>query len=154
MSTFSVYAKTVDSTNVDSFKKTDEVLAEVVKKALTVAEKTGQFVVEQAPMLLQEFYYWHISKAIIGIILSLLLFFIGRYAPYLWLTKEKTREDNIRFFKRYNNETSSYMKNPSASWILFIILSLASLIIFVSNLYKLVFILVAPKLYLIEYFVK
>ena len=59
---FSLSTNAQDSTKVDNFQNTDEVLAEAVKKALIVAEKTGEFAIEQAPLLLKEFYAWHITK--------------------------------------------------------------------------------------------
>ena len=59
---FSLSTNAQDSTKVDNFKKTDEVLSKVVEKALNVAEKTGEFAIEQAPLLLKEFYSWHIAK--------------------------------------------------------------------------------------------
>jgi len=149
-----VSAKESDSLSTDNFKKTDEVLAEVVKKAMVVAEKTGEFAIEQAPLLLQEFYTWHIAKRVFLILFALSIFLFGRYLPYTWLTKEPTDKNNVRFFKRYNNEICSYMKDPSASWIIFICTSIISLIIFIVSLYNLVFLLCAPKLYLIEYFIK
>jgi hypothetical protein len=40
-------------------------LAELIKKGIEVAEKTGEFAIEQAPLLLQEFYTWHIAKSVL-----------------------------------------------------------------------------------------
>jgi len=84
----STYAQKDTITN--NFTKTDEVLSEVVKKAVVLAEKTGNFIIEQAPDILQEFYNWKIISYIMGILLSIIIFLIGRYIPYLWLTKEES----------------------------------------------------------------
>jgi hypothetical protein len=67
------------------FNKTDQVLSEVVKKALGVAEKTGDFVIEQAPLLIQEFYAWHTWSHILGILFGVLLIILGRVVPIIWL---------------------------------------------------------------------
>lgn len=128
-----------------SFNKTDELLSEIVKKSIVLAEKTGNFVIEQAPLLLKEFYYWHITSNIFWIIFSILIFLIGRYLPYQFGVKEETKYKNEKFFGRYFFESAPF-------WILFSITSTISLILFTLKVYNLIFILVAPKLYLIEYF--
>jgi len=134
--------------NAESFKNTDEALSSVVKKAIVTMEKTGDFVIEQAPMVLQEFYQWHIISSILLIMLSVVIFLIGRYASYLWLSKEKSC---WRFFKRYGEE---YSDTIILAWVTFCISIIIAFVIFSLHLYKLIFILVAPKLYLLEYFVK
>ena len=148
-----INAQVKDSTKVDNFQKTDQVLSKIVEKALIVAEKTGNFVIEQTPLLLQEFYNWHITESILGILLGICILLLGRYIPYLWLNKERTNCENAQFFKRFNSNTSSYDK-LNFSWILFILLLIISISIIISNLYNLLYLLIAPKLYLIEYFIK
>ena len=147
-----INAQVKDSTKVDNFQNTDQVLSKIVEKALVVAEKTGNFVIEQTPLLLQDFYNWHITVSILGILLGIIIFLLGRYIPYLWLNKERTDSDNIQFFKRFNNNTCSYEK-LSFSWIVFILLLVISINIIFQNLYNLLYLLIAPKLYLIEYFI-
>jgi hypothetical protein len=143
----SINAQVKDSTSVDSFKKTDEVLAEVVKKALLVAEKTGDFVIEQAPMLLKEFYAWHIWSSVFFIFIGIGFMFFGFRLPYLWLSKEKGRYDS-RYFKRFGEE------EVFLAWSSFTIGMAIGVSMVIINLYDLVYILVAPKLYLIDYFIK
>ena len=142
-----------DSTKVNNFQKTDEVLSEVVKKALIVAEKTGDFVIEQAPLLLQEFYQWHIWSDVFRIVLGIIIFLCGRYIPYFWLTDESQGRYSVQFFKKWGSQ-DGISKNPSASWIIFSITTLISIIIIIINIYDLIYISVAPKLYLIDYFIK
>jgi len=127
---------------VDNFKKTDEVLSEIVKKALTVAEKTGDFVIEQTPLLLQEFYRWHIAKSSLSILISLftvicILVLINKHRKYV-AKEELDMSDPECFFPRI------------FGWIGFFV----AVGFFISYVYDLAFILFAPKLYLIEYFVK
>ena len=136
-----------DSTKVNNFQKTDEVLSEVVKKALTVAEKTGDFVIEQAPLLLQEFYAWHIFSKIFWIIFSIILIFIGRYLPNLWLHKSPIRSNSDEFFGKY-------IYDGFGTWVFFSLSIISGSVIMITNLYNLIYILVAPKLYLIDYFIK
>lgn len=131
----------------DNFKKTDEVLSEVVKKALVVAEKTGNFVIEQAPMLLQEFYAWHIWSDIFFILLGISFIICGIRLPYLWLSKEESNWD-YKYFKKYGDD------GVIIAWFSYGIGLLIGIIMLIVNIYDLVYILVAPKLYLIDYFIK
>ena len=132
----------------DNFKKTDEVLSEIVKKALNVAEKTGKFVIEQAPMLLQEFYAWHIWSNIFFILLGISCIICGRRLPYSWLSKEESNWD-YKYFKKYGDE-----KEVIIAWASYGIGLLIGIVMLIVNVYNLVYILVAPKLYLIDYFIK
>lgn len=157
-----INAQVKDSTKVDNFQKTDEVLAEVVKKALTVAEKTGDFVIEQAPLLLQEFYQWHICKAIFMALLWFGIFFlIQRLSNLLSFSDEKMipEENRKSYFKKRDGRFyySSYINGDSEAYAFSIGIKIASYSTFIGVavfLYDLVFILVAPKFYLIEYFIK
>ena len=144
---FSLSTKAQDSTKVDNFQKTDEVLSEVVKKALIVAKKTGEFAIEQAPLLLQEFYNWHICSSIFFIILGISFIIIGIRLPYFWLDKEERNWD-FKYLNRYGDE------GAISAWFCFGIGSIVGIVMLIVNIYDLVFILVAPKLYLIEYFIK
>ena len=51
-------------------RKTDEQLAEILKKGLEAAEKTGNFVVEQAPDLIQQLIVWKTCEYILLILIS------------------------------------------------------------------------------------
>ena len=129
-------------------KQTDEVLGKLIEKGIEVAEKTGNFVIEQAPDLLKEFYNWHICANIFGIILGLLLCFIGYKLPFLWITKTDKKYCDFKYFNRYGDEEAVI------GWVIFIIFVITGFAFLFSSIYELIFILVAPKLYLIEHFVK
>jgi len=126
-------------------KNTDEALSKLIEKGIEAAEKTGQFVIEQAPELIQQFYAWHTYKSIFGIIIGLVFIFLS-YKAVLWLGDD---EEN------YMHDAKIFKKHIGFGTILtstFILLfGIAFLII---NIYELLFIITAPKLYLIEYFVK
>lgn len=110
----------------------EQTLSKILEKALNVAEQTGEFAMEQAPLLLQEFFYWHIANATLGLLLG---FIIAIIINKIALKVSKHEEEEFVY----------YLIN---------VLQFAPILIFCINLYDLVFILVAPKLYLIEYFVK
>lgn len=129
-----------------------EQLKELVKEALEIAEKTGEFVIEQAPLLLQEFYMWEISKSIFFILLSVLIFLLGRYTPHLYLEKyddERNYYDYSKFFSRGGDDGVIAM-----AFTCFVLSLIFSIVLFIYYSYNLIFISIAPKLYLIEYFLK
>ena len=147
---FSLSTNAQDSTKVDNFQKTDEVLSEVVKKALIVAEKTGEFAIEQAPLLLKEFYSWHIAKNSLGILFGVLIIIIGYNLRKLWGKKVDKDYD-----KDWNEVVlNGYASEEISTWLSIILSSIFGLMLLIKCTYSLVFILVAPKLYLIEYFIK
>lgn len=107
----------------------------LIKKAMEVAESTGEFVIDQAPLLLQEFYDWRTAS---HILLSCLFVVPLCFFIYFYRTAEWEYVDSFR-------EVMS---------IVFGIASAVMLILAIINIYQLVFIYTAPKLYLIEYFIK
>ena len=117
-----------------------------IEKALDLAEKTGEFVIEQAPEVLREFYMWQIVSSLLLILLSVALFITGRYLPYLWLSKEKYEWDT-KYFGRYGEDDAVF------SWALFSISSLVSITILACSIYNLLYIIIAPKMYIIDYFI-
>lgn len=119
--------------------KLEETLGTILEKALTLAEQTGEFVMEQAPQLLQEFYAWHTAKAIFMGITFLIVTLI-----LVYLSK--------RCHKGYKNADYS----DEGPWLFGEVFSIAGVVLFfcftMSEVYTLVYINVAPKLYLIDYF--
>jgi len=127
-------------------------LAELVKKGIEVAETTGNFVIDQAPLLLQEFYRWHIMKCSLGIFLALMLLLLSITILKLSGKKESFKEFGFqasKFLGRYYSMDAKFISGifSGTSFIAFVILLSI-------NIYKLTFIIVAPKLYLIDYFIK
>ena len=140
----------VDSTKTtaEKFEKTDQVLSKILDKSLAVFEKTGSFIMEQAPDVLKEFYIWHTAKHIFWIVFAVAFFLLCRYIPYMWLQKDKdnfNRYDDGWYFKRYGEG------EMIIAWFMFGIGLVISLLMLAIHIYELIFILVSPKLYLIEY---
>tara|TARA_R110002124_G_C8665760_1_gene490724 strand:+ start:136 stop:573 length:438 start_codon:yes stop_codon:yes gene_type:complete len=138
-------------------------LAELIKKAIEVAEKTGEFAIEQAPLLLQEFYMWHIAKAFMFICVGIAVWIILRFISNLFGSKESFKWIRNKGYSFEEEEDSvliqgKYYRKGSDNYIGAMIFKYAGLIIFsiifFANLYKILFITIAPKLYLIEYFIR
>jgi len=118
--------------------KLDDVLATVVEKGLALAEKTGTFVIKQAPELIQEFYQWHMYKDIFYISIGVLMIILGLVLSFK--------------LAKYIDENDFFNSPPPA--IVFLIGVFGGFAILSTNLYDLIFLYTAPKLYLIEYFIK
>lgn len=137
----------VTSATVDNFQETDQVLAKILNRSLEVAEKTGNFLIEQAPDVLKEFYAWHTAEAIFTILIGILIFVLGRNIPRLWMVKGKPADRwETQFFNLKGREEEGV-----AAWIIFASLAIASLVTTLIGLHDLIYILVSPKLYLIDY---
>lgn len=118
--------------------KLDDVLATVVEKGLALAEQTGTFVIEQAPDLIQQFYQWHMYSNIFYILIGIIIIIFGT------LLSNK--------FKRYV-KADYLVDDPGPFFTLFFSILIGGIFVFTAG-YDLIYLISAPKLYLIEYFVK
>ena len=124
--------------------ETDKQLAEILKKGLETAEKTGNFIVEQAPDLIRQLLIWKTVEYSIYVIMgiSLIIYF------HRW-TKKVTKE-----MKEKKDDYEDYFMS-SFSNILIAVGQISFLIIGIvliaANLHSLIQIVFAPKIYLIEY---
>lgn len=133
----------------------EQTLSKILDKSIELAEKTGEFVIEQGTDLLQQFFMWHTTEAVMGIIIGICVLIVGFFIPRTWSHRDKTKkldiyEKYVKIFGRY------YIDNGSegAAIIILVISLIAGWVVILVNLYNLVYILIAPKLYLIEYFMK
>ena len=111
--------------------KLEEQLGIILEKSLNLAEQSGDFIIEQGGALLVEFYSWHTITAILGIVLCLFISLLIHLS--------------LRFFLKQEEKTEIYV---------FELFQILPLMFLIGNIYDLVFVLTAPKLYLIEYFLK
>lgn len=137
--------------------KLEEQLSIIIDKSIALAETTGEFVIDQGAELVQQFIMWHTASSTAGIVLGLLIIFIGYPSKYiLSIPVEKGRINHKvitgRMWRQSYHDGSS---DSLAGYIAIrIITSVTGLVIISFNLYYLLFILVAPKLYLVDYFTK
>ena len=149
MFSIAVFSQTDSTTVRDNFQKTDQVLSKILDKSLKVAEQTGEFVIAQAPDLLRQFYIWHTVEYIAWMVLGLVLIILGRYIPHIWKIPEDSRYKS-RFFNIYVDDDAGIM----VAYGVFIIGLISGGFIFIINLMDLLYITLAPKLYLIDYLLK
>ena len=123
--------------------ETDKQIAEILKKGLEVAEKSGNFVIEQAPDLVKQLITYKTIETSISVLIEItLMYLIFRYFKYLY---------------KKNNEDSDFISDSEFHIAGIVITSLIGIfsflafIIEISNLIQLIF---APKIYLLEYIAK
>ena len=126
---------------------TDKQLAEILKKGLETAEKTGNFIVEQAPDLIRQLLIWKTVEYSVYVILgiSLIIYF------YRW-TKKVSKE-----MKENEYDFEDYFMDSFANILITIgqlSLLITGIILIAENLQDLIQIVFAPKIYLIEYSAK
>ncbi len=127
--------------------ETDKQLAEILKKGLETAEKTGNFIVEQAPDLIRQLLIWKTVEYSVYVILgiSLIIYF------YRWTKKvSKEMKENEDDFEDYFTDSFANILIAIGQLSLLII----GMILIAENLQDLIQIVFAPKIYLIEYSAK
>ena len=112
----------------------EELLKPLVDKAIGGIEKGVDFTIEQAPLLIQEFYNWHIAESIVYIVLAVILLTV----PYLM----------YRLDKKYDFANEAIVLPIFVSLVSFIV----GVTMFIAGLLDLIKLIVAPRLFLIEYF--
>lgn len=124
----------------------EEKLEPLVLKAIETIEQTGEFVIAQAPLVLQEFFIWHTTEAIFLIALSVLLL-MSHFIIKRVLTENTTARYTISFFEKTVEEYAGF-----AAWVVVSFLWVIGANLFVYYGLQLLKIMVAPKIYLIEHF--
>lgn len=120
-----------------------EALEQAILKGLEIANKTGEFVIDQAPKVIEEFIKWHTYRHGILIFLWLIISFILIMGVR-------------RLYIEFNDIESEYFNSEKVVAIGFIscvilFLSVASLI---GNTMDLIQIIVTPSIYIMEHFIK
>ena len=86
-------------------EKLENLLGQLVEKDIEAAEKTGEFIIEQAPLLLQEFYRWHIAKNILMIVVCVIVLSISIWGVFRLI--------------RYCNENDNWGSSPVFVFFIF-----------------------------------
>ena len=128
-------------------------LSTILEKAIHLAEESGKFVIDQAPLLLQEFYRWHIIKNAFTAIASIIVITI------IWKGFKKLGKAELpnSSYNNYTNYFGKFYEELSGALMMIFGIICGGGIAFgslLNSLYNILFILSSPKLYLIEYFIK
>lgn len=115
-----------------------DTLNQALQEILDTLIATKDFVIEQAPDVVQQLLMWNTTACSIGTVVGLILLSVGFMMYY----------HNDKLFKE--NNKNNWDENLSAFWL---ILSVIGFIISMSFGFTLLKILIAPKLYVIEYII-
>jgi len=121
-------------------KQMEAVVTEVLTKALKAAETTGEFLTEQTPEVVQQLLLWNgVSSAIkFGVCVILLLLI-----AFKWIPK------SVKACQKVDEEGEVYDYEEYSLFLVFWVAPIA-ILVGVADLVWLK-ILIAPKLYLLEY---
>ena len=118
-------------------KNVDQELLDIINRGLDGTKENGEFILNKTSDLLEKFYTWHMVMNSLGIILT----FTIAIVTYI-----------IGFKAFIKIDKNDYLATPVPLLIhVGTALSVAFLCV---NIYKLIFLLVAPDLYLLEYLIK
>ena len=108
----------------------NQVLSKAIEKGIELAEKTGEFVIDQAPDLIQQFYHWHIAKDSLVILLCIAISILF-----------------IRIWNKFfDSDEYEELDDGAAIYLAFMVIILViSLIISISALLELLQIIIALK---------
>lgn len=131
-------------------KELEQTLQKILEKSIALAEKTGEFVIDQGSDLLQQFYAWHTAKNIFTVVLGLVLISLSIILLKSTGKKEEFKEFGKpapKIFGRYYNLDARFLNGFLGGSLTF-----CGLWLFFTGIYWIMFITIAPKLYLFEYF--
>jgi len=117
----------------------NENLEKAATKALELAEKTHGFVIEQAPEIIQEFYWWNLLSSLVCFLVCLAIIIFSALNLKKWY---------IKAFIDYYEDIYVFL------FFILAVLSVVAVVGLFDSLYDIIKLLTAPKLYLIEYFLR
>jgi hypothetical protein len=127
----------------------NEELLNILEKAYSLAIKTGEFVVQEGTILLQQFILWKTVEHALYVMLGL-VFIIG--IP-LGIRSLYNEGDYAKFLgKQTDSDFDDFEYFGGACLVLVSVL--VGLFIFFEHLFSFLKILIAPNVYLLEYFLK
>jgi len=129
----------------------EEVLDQIellLKETVEVLKQGKQLAEEEIPLIIQEFLTWELVSSIMWVVIGVILFLIGRYLPHMWLNDGREYDLDEKFFSRYCSRNDS---GVILAYMLFILLTFISFIMVLVNLFNAIKIIIAPRVYLIEW---
>lgn len=133
---------------------TNEVLATVLTKALQLAEKTGDFVVEQAPDLVRQLLLYKTAEYAVATILGIFML-LGSLRLWVWVLRAASCSfnDDTASPKSWRKRAERLYRLDFEVWGNFpaALLVLPGAALVFANMFDLIQILLAPKVWLLEY---
>jgi hypothetical protein len=128
------------------------VLLSILQSTVDTAGQIKDLVIEETPLVVQQLLMWKVAEAGFNIFIGVLLF-VGAFLTWKGVFRNKPAKDEENWAWTHNSYGSLRMKEPGPQFALMgaAILCLASGVIVLTNVPIIIQILVAPKVYLIEY---
>lgn len=127
------------------------VLANALQKAMEVAEQTGKFVLDIAPELVHQFLMWELASSIywlvIGLILMCVFSFSKRFVHFV-SNHPESLEGKLTWRWCFEDDAEFSSGVFVFSSIVFLIGGVVALL----QIHKILYILIAPEIYLIKAF--
>lgn len=130
-------------------EKLQEALAKFVEKTINLLEKGGNMAATEIPDVIQQFLMWVSVEASIFAALGAIFFFIG--VKSLRTVISNYQDTDSKYFKKASYGTADFTGVGVFTNILGGAGTIVGGIMLVVNLHKLLFVIVAPKVYLIKY---
>lgn len=133
----------------------EQALQAFLLKALQVAEQTGKFLIDQAPDLLQQFYRWEYVRHGLGILLSFIILVAGWSIPRLWGSKTpfENKHYDYKEFKAFGLYYNVYNEHEVPAIIIWVGAIIVSACLFCVHMYSFLYLIISPKMYLINHFI-
>lgn len=125
-------------------EKTTELINTILEKAISVAEQTGEFVVEQAPDVIQQLLVWKFTVSLMAFCAGIISL-IG----LTYLINLVAKDNNAK-----NKDRASYHQFPTPMiWLMGVLIQVLVVVIAFGAWEGMMWIKIwlAPKLYLLEY---
>lgn len=123
-------------------------LEELLSMLVDTLKEGGQFVAEQTPLVVQEFLNWAIVKAGLGLLLGMILTIVGVLAVKKLLTT--WQDPGTPYWKKRSYGDPEVTGLGGVYMIIGTILGFAGTLVTCINIYNLTYVIVAPRVYLIE----
>tara|TARA_B100001105_G_scaffold186434_1_gene151052 strand:+ start:10155 stop:10610 length:456 start_codon:yes stop_codon:yes gene_type:complete len=134
-----------------TIKTLDQAVAELINKAVSGVDTASEFLVEQTPDVLQQLMLWYgVSSAVKGVIgvVGFLIFTNVVITVYRAL---QSQNPSCKFFERYEDGTIEDLNAKSVSCMALGLVGLITGFCLIENFMEFLKIVIAPKIWLIEY---
>ena len=121
--------------------KTAEVMEQTVTEAISVLKSSKDFVMQEAPKVVKEYLSWKFNKSAMWILIGLGIILLGQVQGRAWW---KDAYDEKKY-DSHDREGLAFLAF-AFKWPI----TMAGIILSVTNVYNIIYILSAPRIFLIE----
>lgn len=130
-------------------EKLEEVLADMLEKAMNLAETSGEWALDKAPELIQQFLMWEMWSSVVGAVVGFILLVIG-VKSMVSLKRDLELPLGDRKYSKRGSSSADPTFLGVVTGVVGLVLLLVGTAVFFGDLYTVIHILVAPDVYLIK----